>query len=95
MAEALGEMGLHPWELYRYSMEEFLAKRKGRTAIEMIQWHQTRIIAYYAAAPHMKKGFKMMDIITLPGDKSRRKKPLSREEMLAIREKYKRVGAIK
>ena len=93
LAEAFGEMGLHPWEFDRYTYKEFHAKRKGLSDKELREWQRTRLIAYYAAAPHMKKGFKISDIFPL-GDEVKKSKPITREEIEQIRNRYKQHGAL-
>lgn len=50
-AEAFGAMGLHPWELWEYTMGEFLLKRKGHYDARRQQWQQEylhiRLQTYY------------------------------------------------
>ena len=73
LAEAFGELGLHPWELDRYTMSDYIARRKGYQAKDLNEWHRARIIAYYAASGNLKKGTKLQDILPLPGDPKRLK----------------------
>lgn len=35
---------------------------------ELNEWHRVRLLAYYCAAPHLKKGTKITDLFPLPGD---------------------------
>lgn len=93
LAEAYGELGLHPWEFYRYTWAEFTAKRKGNADKELREWQRTRLIAYYAAAPHMKKGFKISDIFPLP-DEEKKNKPITKEYVEEVRNRYKQHGAL-
>jgi hypothetical protein len=55
-------MGLHPWELWEYTWEEFRAKRKGQRSREQRIYQQTRQLAYCILLPYL--------------DKKARKKPL-------------------
>jgi hypothetical protein len=50
--EAFGEIGLHPWEFYDYSLIEYLQKRKGYNARRKDEY-QRMLIA--SMVPYMKK----------------------------------------
>ena len=68
MSEAFGELELHPWEFDRYSFSDYVAKRRGKSSNDLNKWHRTRMLSYFVAAPHMKKGVKITDLFPLPGD---------------------------
>lgn len=91
LAEAFGELKLHPWEFYNYSYEEYFLKRKGNLANELIEWQRCRLIAFYSSAPHMKKGFKIEDIFKLPGEEG---KKITKKDIDNIRERYRQAGAL-
>lgn len=92
MCEALGEMGLHPWELYEYSMLEFISKRKGLGNKELGEWHRARFVAYYAASGNLKKGTKITDILKLPGDKKTTKEAVTAEWYKQRKELLEAIG---
>ena len=73
LAEAYGELGLHPWEFDLYTMSDYLARRKGYMNKDLNDWHKVRIMSYYSAVGYLKKGTKLTDIIPLPGDPKRLK----------------------
>jgi predicted nucleotide-binding protein (sugar kinase/HSP70/actin superfamily) len=50
--EAFGEIGLHPWEFYEYSLIDYLCKRKGYNRKRKDDYQQ-RLIA--SMLPYMKK----------------------------------------
>ena len=50
-------------------MSEFVNKRKGFARLQLHDWHRSRFVAYYAAAPYLKKGTKITDFLSLPGEK--------------------------
>jgi hypothetical protein len=68
-------MGLHPWEFFRYSFKQFIAKRKGFYQLELREWHRTRFVAFSAAssAGLLKKGTTLQKFCPLPGDNGKRK----------------------
>ena len=90
MAEAYGEMGLHPWELDLYTMDDFAARRKGYQQRDLTEWHRARFVAYYSAVGYLKKGTKMSDLLELPGD-PKRLKDLKGEELKEWYEKRKQL----
>jgi hypothetical protein len=83
-------MGLHPWELDEYTMDQFVAKRKGFMKRELSEWHRVRFVAYYSAVGYLKKGTKMSDLLELPGD-PKRLKDLKGEELKEWYEKRKQL----
>ena len=50
--EALGEIGLHPWEFYEYELKDYMLKRKGFYKGKKVDY-QNLLIA--SLVPHMKK----------------------------------------
>jgi hypothetical protein len=50
--EALGEMGLHPWEFYEYELSEYLQRRKGLFRRRKDDYQQLLIASML---PYMKK----------------------------------------
>lgn len=46
---ALGELGLQPWEFYKYSLSEFHAKLEGHREASKEQWYHTRSICFHIA----------------------------------------------
>jgi hypothetical protein len=50
--EALGEVGLHPWEFYEYDFTEYLQKRKGLHRRRKDDYQQMLIASML---PYMKK----------------------------------------
>ena len=91
--EAYGEMGLHPWELDDYSMQDFFFKRSGLYDRELREWHMVRFLAYYAAGSDLKKGTKLKDILPLPGDTEHTTESL-KERYQRQREKLKAAGLL-
>jgi len=45
----LGELGLQPWEFYKYSLSEFMAKLDGHREAAKGQWYHTRAICFHIA----------------------------------------------
>ena len=88
IAEAYGEMGLHPWELDLYTMDDFAARRKGYQQRDLTEWHRARFVAYYSSVGYLKKGTKMSDLLELPGD-PKRLKDLKGDELKAWYENRK------
>ena len=69
MSIGLGELGLNPWELYRYSLEEFMQKMRGYRNAQQEQWQHTRALAFVIAKPHLKsKNMKIERFWPMPGD---------------------------
>lgn len=81
VAEALGEYGMHPWEFYRYTFREFLAKRKGYTEKELREWHRVRVLSFFAASGNLKSGTKIHQLFPLPGDKGYKTQKMSIEQI--------------
>jgi hypothetical protein len=50
--EAFGEIGLHPWEFYEYSLIEYLQKRKGASRKRKDDYRQMLVASML---PYMKK----------------------------------------
>ena len=46
---ALGELGLHPWDFGKYTMEEFELKLEGHRESLKEQWYHTRSICFHIA----------------------------------------------
>jgi hypothetical protein len=42
----LGELGMNPWDFYKYSMSEFEAKLEGHREAKKEQWYHTRAIVH-------------------------------------------------
>jgi len=67
-------MGLTVDQFYDMTAREFRAAAKGyaeRTEQEgRERWEQARMVAYYAAAPHLRKSKTMMSLIPLPWDRN-------------------------
>ena len=83
-------MGLHPWEFDRYTLNEFVCKRRGMSNNEIKLWNVARFLAFYSAGPYLKKGTKLTDILPLPGDNTpKRLKDLSGSELKEWYEKRK------
>lgn len=49
MMIGLGELGLQPWEFYKYSLSEFEAKLQGHREANKEQWYHTRSICFHIA----------------------------------------------
>lgn len=71
-------------------MRQFVNASKGHTNKTRERWEQVRLISYYSAFPHLKKGFKLSDVI-IPGDeaahKSKPQQP-NKEEVYKLLEKW-------
>lgn len=78
--EAFGELGLHPWEFYEYSLYEFVLKRKGHIKRRKNDY-QNLLVA--SMIPHMKKE-----------DRARIIKQVFKEDngkVLSLKEEYERI----
>lgn len=67
-----------------------MARRRGRSQVDLGEWHRTRMLAYFVAAPNLKKGVKMTDLFPLPGDRPDKSlKDMSGQELKEWYEKRK------
>ncbi len=73
LMEAAGRMGMSETEFEITTPRYFFHRRTGFESVQREQARNTRIIAFYAIAPHMKKGAikRPEDLYTLPGDGKR------------------------
>jgi hypothetical protein len=88
----LGWLGLHPWEVERYTLKELAYKISGfldnQQAQQVEHWRQARIITtalYNTAGKSFKKTIQPTDIIKLPTDKK------ARSKVDDMREAFKRI----
>lgn len=67
MAEALGGLNLHPWELWEYTLQEYIWKRRGTNDVRRKElredWILLRHHAFFTLSPYLKKGATMENII--------------------------------
>ena len=74
--QSAGRMGWSEDQFWRSTPAFFFAAYHGHQEQENNRarnaWAQARLIAYYAAAPHLdsKKTFQMSDILVLPGEEA-------------------------
>jgi hypothetical protein len=67
---AYGELGLKPWELDEYTMEDFVIATQGARKEKEEPWQQTRALAFIMAKPYLKnKNLTMEQFWPMPGDK--------------------------
>lgn len=52
---AYGVLGLHPWELRRYTLREFGARVEGARQIDRATWRKVAALACWMLAPHLDK----------------------------------------
>jgi len=95
LEEALGDLGLHPWELWEYSFEEYRLKRKGKRDARYRElredWQNLRYHAYFTIAPHLKGRHKIDKVVPdiYGTDKIKPKKTYNE-----IIERYKKAGVL-
>lgn len=57
--EAFGVIGLHPWEFWEYTVEDYMIKRKGyfdnRDITLRAEFQHYRLVAYFCVYPHLTK----------------------------------------
>src|SRR5688500_10303496 len=57
--EAFGVIGLHPWDFWEYTFEEYMIKRKGffdnRDITLQAEYQHFRLVAYFCVYPHLTK----------------------------------------
>lgn len=97
--EAFG-FGLHPWEFYEYTLEEFMLRRSGVIKARRMELQQDfqhiRILASYMITPYLNKKDKDKTLDQLVPDiydctpKESPKSVLER-----VTEKYKKLGILK
>lgn len=73
-----GILGYDTRQLGLMTMRQFVNASLGHRLRMREVWEQSRMISYYSAFPHMKKGFKLTDIL-IPGDNSVEKPEQSQE----------------
>lgn len=60
--EAFGVLGLHPWEFWEYTFEDYMLKRKGffdhRDIKLRADFQHFRLVAYFCVYPHLTKAGK-------------------------------------
>lgn len=60
--EAFGVLGLHPWEFWEYTFEDYILKRKGffdnRDIKLRADFQHFRLVAYFCVYPHLTKAGK-------------------------------------
>lgn len=85
----LGVLGYNKSELGLMTMRHFVNAAEGYTIKMRETWEQSRLIAYYSAMPHMKKGFKITDI-PIPGDTetSKTESQANKEDAYKLLEKW-------
>lgn len=93
---AFGVMGLHPWEFYEYTVEEFILKLQGHVIKNTDQWKQTRLILFGLAKMGGSKVKKPEDLLRLPGEEGggtsfRNKSPEERKKWIEqVRKAFKK-----
>jgi hypothetical protein len=91
----LGELNMHPCDLYEYSMQEFVLKLRGARRSKMEQWQHTRALAYVIAKPNLKnKNLKIEKFWPLPGD-SDANTTVKRISAMSLEEKMQRIKQIR
>jgi hypothetical protein len=88
--EALGEMGMHPWEFYEYSLIEFIQKRKGLNRRRKDDY-QRMLLA--SMLPYMKKEDRLK-IVTEAFKQDGTKTLSLRERYEALKKKYQSAGVL-
>lgn len=71
-------------------MRKFINAAEGFRDKKQEDWEQARLIAYYSAMPHMRKGFKLTDI-PIPGEHKQAKKKapqINKEDHYKILDKW-------
>lgn len=83
-------LGYNVLELGRMTMRHFINAAEGHTIKTREAWEQARLIAYYSAMPHMKKGFRITDIPIPSETKSgvNEKTHVNKEEVYKLLEKW-------
>lgn len=83
---AYGVLGMDSEKFWQETPREFALRLEGYTEREKVrsreQWEQTRIMAYYMAAPHLKKTMTITRFFPLPWDNEKPDRPkLSKEQI--------------
>lgn len=72
LSVALGQLAMRSEDFWNDTPQEFFLRLKGQRQQEEREyrehWEQSRMIAYYAVAAHVKKGKGMRQMIPLPWD---------------------------
>jgi len=88
--EAFGELGLHPWEFYDYSLIEYLQKRKGYSRRRKDDF-QRMLLA--SIVPYMEKNDRRK-IVNEAFQKEGTKTVSLRERYEAIKRRYQEAGEL-
>jgi hypothetical protein len=89
--EALGEMDMHPWEFYEYSLIEYLQKRKGASRRRKYEYRQMLVASML---PYMKKE-ERIKIVTEAFRQDGVKALTLRERYEKIKQRYIDAGVLK
>lgn len=81
-------MGLHPWELDEYTMNDFVLRREGYYDKEVEEWRRARFIAYHTVMISgkmiKKKSLKETDLLELPGEKPKKQRIAEDKEKIKL-----------
>lgn len=92
---------MHPWELKRYTMQQFVDKAKGyrksQEAAMRQHWEMTRAIAFSNAAiegKELKRGTGPASFMPFPWDKGQQGQENLRDRIRVARQRYIDAGII-
>lgn len=96
LQEALGELGIHPWELKRYTLQEYIYKRIGYTNNRKQrlkeEWMHIRYQTYFLLAPYLKKKDTLDKVVPDIYSPVKQKRRIDHEEII---KRYKEAGVLK
>jgi hypothetical protein len=95
MEEAIGDLDLHPWELWEYTIGEVFARRKGRRTKERREYQQVRQLAYCVLLPYLDKKARNKSIDQIVPDMYEDQKAKPKLTYKELVEKYRKAGALK
>ena len=86
---AIGDLGLKRQEFERMSWGEFHCRVRGWMRKQEELWRHTRVLAYYAGIPNLKKGTTPEKIVPLPSDKEGKNyERMTKQRFKELKEKW-------